>query len=55
MLNGKTNLTSCFWKKAEVINVRTGNKTIITIDDVRVNLGLPAIDFMVGALDKFEY
>ena len=44
-----------FWKKAEVINVRTGNKTIITIDDVRVNLGLPAIDFMKGALDKFEY
>ncbi len=43
-----------FWKKAEVINVRNGNKTIITIDDVRVNLGLPAIDFMVGALNKFE-
>jgi hypothetical protein len=39
-----------FWKKAEVINVRTGNKTIITVDDVRVNIGLPAIDFMSGAL-----
>jgi hypothetical protein len=43
-----------FWKKAEVVNVRTGNKTIITVDDVRVNLGLPALDFMVGALRHFE-
>jgi len=43
-----------FWKKAEIVNVRTGNKTLISVGDVRVNLGLPAQDFMLGALRKFE-
>jgi len=34
-----------FWKKAVVENVQTSNKTFITIDDVRINLGLHDRDF----------
>ncbi len=39
-----------FWKNAEIINVRNKNRTLVAIDDVRVDVGLPARNFMVNSL-----
>jgi outer membrane protein assembly factor BamD (BamD/ComL family) len=41
-----------FWKKAVVENVQTDDKTFITIEDVRVNLGLPDRDFTKNGLER---
>ena len=41
-----------FWKKAVVENVQTDDKTFITIEDVRVNLGLPDRDFTRNGLER---
>jgi len=40
-----------FWKKAGVENVQTGYKTLITIGDVRVNVGLQDSDFSKEGLE----
>ncbi len=41
-----------FWKKAEVTNLQKEIKTYITIDDLRVNLGLPDRDFTRNSLER---
>jgi hypothetical protein len=41
-----------FWKKAAVENVQTDDKTFITIEDVRVNLGLDDRDFTKSGLER---
>jgi hypothetical protein len=41
-----------FWKKAEATNLQEDIKTYITIDDLRVNLGLPDRDFTRNSLDR---
>jgi hypothetical protein len=41
-----------FWKKAEVSNQQADIKTFISIDDLRVNLGLPDRDFTRNSLDR---
>jgi hypothetical protein len=41
-----------FWKKAEVINQQADIKTFISIDDLRVNLGLPDRDFTRNSLER---
>ena len=41
-----------FWKKAEATNLQEEIKTYITIDDLRVNLGLPDRDFTRNSLDR---
>jgi hypothetical protein len=41
-----------FWKKAEVINQQAEIKTFISIDDLRVNLGLPDRDFTRNSLER---
>lgn len=40
------------WDRVEVINVQTGHKSIFTIDDVRVNVGVSARVFTERALKK---
>lgn len=40
-----------FWKKAEATNLQEDYKTFITIDDLRVNLGLPDRDFTRNSLE----
>ena len=44
-----------FWKKAEVENVQTDDKTFIIIEDVRVNLGLNDRDFTKYALGRKKH
>jgi hypothetical protein len=41
-----------FWKKAEVTNLQEEIKTFISIDDLRINLGLPDRDFTRNSLDR---
>jgi hypothetical protein len=41
-----------FWKKAEASNLQEEIKTYITIDDLRINLGLPDRDFTRNSLDR---
>ena len=41
-----------FWKKALVENVQTDERTFITVDDVRVNVGLDDRDFTKQGLEK---
>jgi len=41
-----------FWKKAEATNLQEEIKTYITIDDLRVNLGLPDRDFTRNSLER---
>ena len=41
-----------FWKKAVAENVQTGNKTFITIEGVRINVGLHDRDFTKYALGR---
>ena len=41
-----------FWKKATVDNVQTDDKTFITIEDVRVNVGLDDRDFTTSGLER---
>jgi hypothetical protein len=41
-----------FWRKAEATNLQEEIKTYITIDDLRVNLGLPDRDFTRNSLDR---
>jgi hypothetical protein len=41
-----------FWKKAEGTNLQQEFKTYITIDDLRVNLGLPDRDFTRNSLER---
>ncbi len=41
-----------FWKKANAENVQTGYKTVISIEDVRVNVGLHERDFTRFGLEK---
>ena len=40
-----------FWRKAEVTNLQKAYKTFITINDVRVNVGLPDRDFTRNSLE----
>ena len=40
-----------FWRKAEATNLQEEYKTYITIDDLRVNLGLPDRDFTRNSLE----
>jgi hypothetical protein len=40
-----------FWEKAEVTNLVKAYKTFITIEDVRVNIGLPDRDFTRNSLE----
>ena len=44
-----------FWKKAVVENVQAGNKTLITTEDVRINLGLHDRDFTRQGLEKQKH
>ena len=44
-----------FWKKAVAENVQTGNKTFITIEDVRINLGLHDRDFTKTGLEQKKH
>jgi len=44
-----------FWERAVVENVQTGDKTFITINDVRVNLGLDDRDFTRQGLEKQKH
>ena len=41
-----------FWRKAEANNLQEEIKTYITIDDLRVNLGLPDRDFTRNSLER---
>ena len=41
-----------FWRKAEATNLQEEIKTYITIDDLRVNLGLPDRDFTRNSLNR---
>jgi len=41
-----------FWGKALVENIQTGTRTTITTRDVRVNVGLPDLDFNPHALER---
>jgi len=41
-----------FWQKAAVENVQTDDKTFITVEDVRVNLGLDDRDFTKSGLER---
>jgi hypothetical protein len=41
-----------FWEKAVLENLQTGEKTLITTNDVRVNLGLDDRDFTRQGLEK---
>ena len=41
-----------FWKKGEATNLQEEYKTFITIEDLRVNLGLPDRDFTINSLDR---
>ncbi len=43
-----------FWKKAEVTNSNVDYKTFISIEEVRVNLGLPERDFTKVSLKTKE-
>ena len=40
-----------FWRKAEATNLQEAYKTFITIEDLRVNLGLPDRDFTRNSLE----
>jgi len=40
-----------FWRKAEATNLQKEYKTYITVDDLRVNLGLPDRDFTRNSLE----
>ena len=40
-----------FWRKAEATNLEQSYKTFITIEDVRVNIGLPDRDFTRNSLE----
>jgi hypothetical protein len=44
-----------FWKKAVAENVQTGNKTFITIEDVRINLRLHDRDFTKSGLEQKKH
>lgn len=44
-----------FWKKAVAENVQTGSKTFITIEDVRINLGLHDRDFTKFGLEQKKH
>ena len=44
-----------FWKKADAENVQTGNKTFITIEDVRINLRLHDRDFTKSGLEQKKH
>ena len=43
-----------FWKKAEVTNIKVDYKTFISIEEVRVNPGLPERDFTKVSLKTKE-
>jgi hypothetical protein len=43
---------SWFWKKAVVDNIQTKQKTVITTEDVRVNVGLDERDFTISSLEQ---
>lgn len=44
-----------FWKKALVENMQTGDRTFISVDDVRVNVGLDDRDFTRHGLEKQKH
>jgi len=44
-----------FWKKATIENLQTGSKTFISVDDVRVNLGLHDRDFTKFGLEQKKH
>jgi hypothetical protein len=44
-----------FWESAVLENVQTGEKTFITINDVRVNVGLDGRDFTRQGLEKQKH
>ncbi len=44
-----------FWRKATVENVQTGSKTFISVDDVRVNIGLHDRDFTKHGLEQKKH
>lgn len=43
---------SWFWKQAVVDNIHTKQKTVITTEDVRVNVGLDERDFSISSLEQ---
>jgi hypothetical protein len=44
-----------FWKKATVENLQTAEKTLITVDDVRVNQGFSDADFTMQGMERQKH
>ena len=44
-----------FWKKATVENIQTAEKTLITVDDVRVNQGFSDADFTMQGMERQKH
>lgn len=44
-----------FWKSAVITNIQTGAQTFITVNDVRVNVGLDDRDFTRHGLEKLKH
>ena len=44
-----------FWKSAVIENIQTGTQTVITVNDVRVNVGLEDRDFTRHGLEKLKH
>jgi outer membrane lipoprotein-sorting protein len=44
-----------FWKSAVIKNIQTDTKTFITVDDVRVNVGLDDRDFTKHGLERQKH
>ena len=44
-----------FWKKATVENMQTTEKTLITVDDVRVNQGFSDADFTMQGMERQKH
>jgi hypothetical protein len=44
-----------FWKKATVENLQTAEKTLITVDDVRVNQGFGDADFTMQGMERQKH
>ena len=44
-----------FWKSTVIENIQTGTQTFITVDDVRVNVGLDDRDFSKSGLERQKH
>ena len=44
-----------FWKSAVIENIQTGTQTFITVNDVRVNVGLDSRDFTKAGLERQKH